>query len=358
MTTDVKPSEIGMIRASTPDASLTPVRLYQLFSGLGSGGVVIQPLAAQILKDRGWTVTEAKLQPEEISFLSSIIKLQGQEPSVPSTVSFVRCEGVAREGANGQVSCAMPGALDRTVVRLQDARADMVAPALLWLPSSTITGVAAITTKAGAAPLPELVQRKAREAADAYAGLMRVYAAYTEYLLEFPEQGEPPLGERNTALQIRNLLGKLAVPAALAGVKMPAAGSVAPLGGAGAKDEIGLVLATNSPQAAQALLARARGELGRTTKAAQRLAKACCGRLLAIMERRSPLVWAPGAPQGQRLREIGARLLVAFGCRPMEELVVERPPVKELAIAGGVLVSAGLALYGWRRWTGAQGRTA
>jgi hypothetical protein len=76
------------------------------------------------------------------------------------------------------------------------------------------------------------------------------------------------------------------------------------------------------------------------------------------MERRSPLVWAPGAPQGQRLREIGARLLVAFGCRPMEELVVEKPPVKELAIAGGVLVSAGLALYGWRRWTGAQGRTA
>jgi 4-hydroxy-3-polyprenylbenzoate decarboxylase len=43
---------------------------------------------------------------------------------------------------------------------------------------------------------------------------------------------------------------------------------------------------------------------------------------------------------------------------PVKPLVVEKPPVKELAIAGAVVASAGLALYGWRRWTGAQGRTA
>ena len=355
MITDVKPSEIGMIRASAPDANLTPVRLYQLFSGLGSGGVVVQAPAAQILKDRGWTVAEVKLQPDEIEFLSALLRTQGQTATVPSTVHFVRCEGRAQEDkASGQVRCVMPGGLDRAVVRLEDARADLVAPALSLLPRSAVAGVAAVTANVGSVKAMAAPERRLAAAVEDYTAILRIYAAYAEYLLEFPEQGDVSLWERNTSIRMRNLLGKLAVPAALLGVALPAAGATPPLGGPGAGDDAGLIFATNSPQAAQILLAQARGELGRTLGAARTLAKACCGRLLAVMERRSPLTWAPGSPQGQRLAQIGARLLVAFGCRPMQELVVEKPPVKELAIAGAVVASAGLALYGWRRWSGVR----
>lgn len=355
MTTAVKPSEIGMIRASAPDANLTPVRLYQLFSGLGSGGVVVQATAAQILKDRGWTVTEVKLQPDEIEFLSALLRTQGQAAAPPSTVHFVRCEGLAQEDrATGQVRCVMPGGLDRTVVRLEDARADLVTPALALLPRSAIAGVAAVTANAGSAKAMAAPERRLAAAVEDYTAILRIYTAYAEYLLEFPEQGAISLSERNASIRMRNLLGKLAIPAALLGVALPAAGATPPLGGPGTGDDAGLIFATNSPQAAKIMLAQARGELGRTLGAARRLAKACCERLLAIMERRSPLAWAPGSPQGQRLTKIGARLLVAFGCRPMQELVVEKPPVKELAIAGAVVASAGLALYGWRRWSSTQ----
>ena len=354
MTTDVKPSAIFMIRSTAPDANLTPVRLYQLFSGLGSGGVVVQATAAQILKDRGWTVTEVKLQPDEIEFLSGLLRSQSQSATVPSAVHFVRCEGMAQEDKSGQVRCVMPGGLDRAVVRLEDARRELVEPALVFLPRSAIAGVAAVTANAGSAKAVAAPERRLKAAVEDYASILGLYAAYTEYLLEFPEQGDAPLWERNTALRMRNLLGKLSGPVALLGTTLPAAGAVPPMGGLGSGEDAGLIFATNSPQAAQVLLAKARGELGRTLTAARKLAKACCGRLLAVMERRSPLAWAPGSPQGQRLAQVGAKLLVAFGCRPMQVLVVEKPPVKELAIAGAVVASAGLALYGWRRWASAR----
>jgi hypothetical protein len=357
VTTDAKPSAIGMIRASAPDANLTPVRLYQLFSGLGSGGVVVQATAAQIVKDRGWTVTEVKLQPDEIDFLSELLRSQGQSSTLPSTVYFVRCEGRAHEDKEtGQVRCVMPTGLDRAVVRLEDARPEMVAPALALLPRSAIAGVAAVTANVGdfKPMIASLPKEWVTAAVEDYTAILGLYAAYTEYLLEFPEQGDVSLGERNTAIRMRNLLGKLAIPAALLGVALPAAGAVPPMGGLGTGEGAGLIFGTNSPQAAQILLAQARGELKRTLGAARTLAKACCGRLLAVMERRSPLAWTPGSPQGQRLMQVGAKLLVAFGCRPMQALVVEKPPVKELAIAGAVLASAGLALYGWRRWAGTR----
>lgn len=352
----MNPKKISVIRALAPDASTTPVRLYQLFSGLGSGGVVVQAAAAQLLKDRGWTVSEEKLGLDEIEFLSKMLRLQGEDLRPPPEVHFVRCEGVAREDAKtGQIRCEMPATLNRAVVRLADARPDLVAPALAILPSSAIAGVAAVTLESGAEPLRDSEEKSAAAAVEDYRKILNIYTAYTEYLLEFPEQGQISLWERNVSIRMRNLLGKLAGPASLLGVAGPAAGAIAPLGGPGAGDGAGLIFTTNSPQAARRILGQSRTQLETALNAAQTLSAACCKRLLAIMEGRSPTSWATGSIQGQRLLQVGTRLLASFGCRPMREIVLEKPPIKEIAIAGATIASMGLALYGWRRWKSARG---
>ena len=340
------PQEVTVLRATSPDPGVTPVRLYQLFTGLGSGGVLTQPVAAQILKERGWTVTEVELAPDESVFLSRLPGAPGKPLS--GKVTFVRCEGVAEERATGQILCSMPGKLDRAVIRLEDAQADLSAPALVFLPRASVSGVAALTVPVGRIAVTNAAKEGAQKAMDAYAELMKFYAAYLEYRFEFPGQGEPTLRERNGVLRLRNLLAKLAQPFSILGGELVK--DIPPVGGEGWQDSIGLIFATNSPKAAQILLAQTKGQLLRSRAIVREISKDCCKRLLAVMERRSPLSPDPTSALVVRQREAGARLLVAFGCRPMQPLVVEGPPAKELAILGGFLASAGLAMSGVRRW--------
>lgn len=268
------------------EPSTTPPRLYQLLGAPGSGVVVFLKESAERLRDRyGWTAQQIEVQEDEARYLR---RVTAQDVKPGQMAWLMRCDGVARETAPGEVTCGAPAGLERLVLRPGSLAEALLAPAVQFVPARLMEVAFVFEVQKDAPAMMPAARVRADLAMKAYREVEAFYRAYANGMSALPEQGTPDLFEANLMTQVRNTLARLAQPVAelrrAVGAKteglMPA-----PLLVGQSDAFIGAIFIARDADAALRLMAATAGEVEAALGIVAQLRGPVCKRVDALLRR-------------------------------------------------------------------------
>jgi hypothetical protein len=268
------------------DPSTTPHRLYQLLGAPGSGVVVFLKESAERLRDRyGWTAQRVDLQEDEARYLR---RTTGQDVKAGQAAWLMRCDGVARQTAPGEVTCSAPAGLERLVLRPGSLAEPLLAPAVQFVPARMMEFAFVFEVEKDAPAMMPAARVRADLGMKAYREVEAFYRAYANGMAALPEQGTPDLFEANLMVQVRNTLARLAQPVAelRRAVGAQAEGlAPAPLLVGQADAFIGAIFIARDADAALRLMAATAGEVEAALGVVAQLRGPICKRVDALLRR-------------------------------------------------------------------------